>query len=102
MLLLKRRFGLSLTRYTRKENRGYNPTVTLPMYNFPGRFVTVGLSSECQKGTTGVVAYAAARHAVLGASSALANELAHLGVSVVVINTGSITAEQLYHGVKVT
>ncbi|BES93383.1 short chain dehydrogenase [Nesidiocoris tenuis] len=67
-----------------------------------GRFVTVGLSSECQKGTTGVVAYAAARHAVLGASSALANELAHLGVSVVVINTGSITAEQLYHGVKVT
>ncbi|KAF6205256.1 hypothetical protein GE061_019424 [Apolygus lucorum] len=66
-----------------------------------GRLVTLGLSSECQKGATGVVAYAAARHAVLGASSALANELAHLGVSVVVINTGNITAEQIYRGIKV-
>ncbi|KAK9511639.1 hypothetical protein O3M35_000261 [Rhynocoris fuscipes] len=65
-----------------------------------GRLITVGLSGECRTGT-GVVAYTAARHAVAGASTALGQELAHLGVSVVVINTGHITAEHLYHRVRV-
>lgn len=60
----------------------------------------MGLSGECRNGA-GVVAYTAARHAVAGASNALGHELAHLGISVVVINTGPITAEHLYHRVRV-
>uniref|UniRef100_T1HST2 Corticosteroid 11-beta-dehydrogenase n=1 Tax=Rhodnius prolixus TaxID=13249 RepID=T1HST2_RHOPR len=66
-----------------------------------GRLITVGLSGECRNGA-GVVAYTAARHAVAGASNALGHELAHLGISVVVINTGPITAEHLYHRVRVS
>ena len=62
--------------------------------------VTIGLSGECQNGT-GVVAYAAARYAVAGASTALSNELAHLGVNVITINTGAITADALYYRVRV-
>uniref|UniRef100_A0A023EZV8 Putative corticosteroid 11-beta-dehydrogenase n=1 Tax=Triatoma infestans TaxID=30076 RepID=A0A023EZV8_TRIIF len=66
-----------------------------------GRLITVGLSGECRNGA-GVVAYTAARHAVAGASNALGHELAHLGISVVVINTGPITAEHMYHRVRVS
>ncbi|XP_014242703.1 corticosteroid 11-beta-dehydrogenase isozyme 2 [Cimex lectularius] len=65
-----------------------------------GRLVTVGLSGECHN-STGVVAYAAARHAVAGASTALANEFLPLGVSVIIINTGTLTSEHLYRSVKV-
>ncbi|KAL1138397.1 hypothetical protein AAG570_008461 [Ranatra chinensis] len=75
--------------------------VFLPLLkNAKGRLLTIGLTGECYNGT-GVVAYAAARHAVAGASNALSNELAHLGVNVVTINTGTITADALYHQVRV-
>ncbi|CAH0768528.1 unnamed protein product [Bemisia tabaci] len=60
-----------------------------------GRLINIGASGEREQGC-GLVAYTAARHAVVGASAALRQEIGPLGVRVITIHTDAIPSEKLF------
>lgn len=71
----------------------------LNLYVFSGRFINFGTSIGHPR-RQGMTAFDSARHAVVGASSSLREDLKDLGVHIIVINTNHIQPEHMFEPVR--
>lgn len=68
-------------------------------YVSAGRFINFG-TSDGHARRPGMTAFDAARHAVVGASESLRDDVKELGVHVIVVNTGRVQPERLFEPVR--